>query len=204
MIVHSIKTVAAAVFLTIFAAASAAAQSASPTYDAAGNLRVPEGYQTWVFAGSDLGLAYKDELPVITKRESDRAQVQMFHDIYIDPSAYAAFVKTGEFPDPTLLVMELYLAETKDAGGILKEGFFNGSRQTVEVAVKDSKRPTRPGSVENWAYYVFPLDGAGNPAPSAQAALDSECYACHKAHASHDNVWVQFYPALRDARKSGP
>jgi hypothetical protein len=27
-------------------------------------------------------------------------------------------------------------------------------------------------------------------------------YACHKAHASVDNVWVQFYPVLR--RVKGP
>jgi hypothetical protein len=27
---------------------------------------------------------------------------------------------------------------------------------------------------------------------------DKECETCHKQHASKDNVWVQFYPILRD------
>jgi hypothetical protein len=35
------------------------------------------------------------------------------------------------------------------------------------------------------------------PQPSAPAHEDSDCYDCHKAHASKDNVWVQFYPTLR-------
>lgn len=100
----SIALLAAVVTSVIY---PAVAQEALPAYDSAGNLKLPSGYQTWVFVGSNLGLAYKDEIPEATQRESARALTQTFHNIYIDPAAYAAFAKTGEFPDPTVLVMEI-------------------------------------------------------------------------------------------------
>jgi hypothetical protein len=175
---------------------AASAQDFAPAYEAGGDLRPPAGYETWVFVGSNLGLDYKDDLPAITAREAARGDVQMFHNVFIDPAAYAAFAKTGDFPDPTILIMEVYLAEAKDPGGVLEQGLFNGGRVAVEAAVKDSKRPTRPGSKEVWAYYDFPLDGSGLPTP-APAKADAACFACHEAHASHDNVWTQFYPVLR-------
>lgn len=53
-----------------------------------------------------------------------------------------------------------------------------------------------------WAYYNFtdPSDPAKVLA-SATAFPDQSCANCHQLHASIDNVWVQFYPALRDARR---
>jgi hypothetical protein len=41
----------------------------APQYTADGQLKVPQGFETWVFVGSNLGLAYKEELPVTTKVE---------------------------------------------------------------------------------------------------------------------------------------
>ena len=32
----------------------------------------------------------------------------------------------------------------------------------------------------------------------AKARPDADCFQCHLKHASKDNVWVQFYPTLRD------
>lgn len=61
----------------------------------------------------------------------------------------------------------------------------------VEVAVKNSKRPD--GAPENWAYYVF-----GKNDRTAIARRKQDCYDCHLKNAQTDNVWVQFYPTLRD------
>jgi Cytochrome P460 len=72
--------------------------------------------------------------------------------------------------------------------------------RVVEVAVKNSSRPD--GKATPWAYYNFtdPSDPAKVLA-SATAFPDQSCANCHQLHASNDNVWVQFYPALRDARR---
>ena len=58
------------------------------------------------------------------------------------------------------------------------------------VAVKNAARPPDPnGEKTIWACYVF------------GAEPDSNCYTCHKSHGLKDNVWVQFYPTLRDLLK---
>ncbi|MDW9670844.1 hypothetical protein GOB27_30420 [Sinorhizobium meliloti] len=186
----------ASVLLVVLQANSASPQTA-PAYDAEDQFLLPNGYETWVFVGSNLGLEYKSGVAAMTASETRRAEEQAFHNIYIDPAAYAEFVRSGTFPDPTILIMENYVAEARDDGGILKEGVFNGQRRRVEAAVKDSRRPTRPDSKENWAYYAFSLDSDGKPLPASSAMPDQACYSCHKLHAVKDNVWVQFYPHLR-------
>jgi Cytochrome P460 len=173
-----------------------------PTYDpASGELCTPAGFETWVFVGSNLGLAYKHDLPVTNARESARAETQVFHNIYITPEAYTAFRTTGEFPELTMLVMEIFLAADKAPTDVLSKGVYNGERIGLQVAVKNSNRPgphTKP-----WAYYI-PQDQQDpeHRLNATSPAFDDEaCESCHKAHASKDNVWVQFYPTLRKLTK---
>ena len=173
-----------------------ASAQVKPVY-ADGKLTLPENYETWVFVGSNLGLVYKPEAHGMTTREASRADPKIFNNVYLEPGAYRTFLETGTFPDPTILIMELYLAEERDPGGVLKEGVFKGRRLAVEAAVKDSKRPTHEGSTRLWAYYAFPADADGEPIRHTRAETDSDCHDCHKRHASHDNVWTQFYPVLR-------
>lgn len=185
-------------------AAKVVAQSGGrPQYTSAGLLRLPVGFEGWVFVGSNLGLSYDPNLPVTDARERARARAdgdQLFHNVYIDPEAYAHFAATREFPDPTILVMEIFKADRKDPkDGVLTQGVFNGDRVGLEVAVKDTRRPvTQPPVTTPWAYYTF-QDPSGPPAPMRNAALPDGpfCQACHAKHASLDNVWVQFYPTLR-------
>jgi Cytochrome P460 len=172
--------------------------SARPRYTNGGELEVPKGFRSWVFVGADLSPTYKPDQPEPTRREQDSHEAKpagAFHNIYINRESYDAYLEDGRFPDPTVLVMELFQAESKDAKGILKSGEFEGKRIALEAAVKDSNRP---GGGVPWAYYAFDLDANGKPAKSAKAFPDRSCYDCHLKHASKDNVWVQFYPALRD------
>jgi hypothetical protein len=169
----------------------------APQYTSDGDLRTPAGYDTWVFVGSNLGLDYKHDLPVTTALENAHADKQVFHNIYINPEAYAHFVATKEFPDPTILIMEIFAAAEKEPKGVLASGVFNGERIGLQVAVKNSHRPgdhSKP-----WAYYI-PMD-LNDPQhvlhASSPAFPDAVCESCHQAHASMDNVWVQFYPTLR-------
>jgi len=166
-----------------------------PRYAANGDLLAPTGFENWVFVGSNLGLSYDPSLFAMTLREGARSAAgQIFHNIYMDPEAYAHFVATKEFPEPTIFVMEQYLAA--DRPGVLAKGVFNGARVGVEVSVKNSRRPD--GSTTPWAYYDFtdPADRS-KMKPSAAAHPDKDCADCHRDHAGPDRVWVQFYPVLR-------
>ena len=130
--------------ILFIAVADAAELPRSPAYDVGGRLLLPDNYENWIFVGSNLGLEYLPNAVAMTAVESQRAESRVFHNIYIDPAAYAAFIQTGAFPDPTVFVMENYQTEAKDPGGVLNEGVFNGELVRVEAAVKDSQRPTRP------------------------------------------------------------
>jgi hypothetical protein len=176
-------------------------KTAAPEYDADGKLKMPTDFKTWVFVGASLGLDYQAEVAVGTSREKkayDAARVGDFHNVYINPEAYAHYLETGKFPDKTVLVMDVYKAEDKEPKNVVQGGHFAGAHRSVEVAVKNSSRPD--GSKTDWAYYAFL-----NPAkPSnAKAFKDATCFDCHKKHADDDNVWVQFYPILRDEKKVG-
>lgn len=169
-----------------------------PQYTADGQLKVPVGFETWVFVGSNLALGYKDELKETTRLEAARANQQQFHNIYINPEAYAYFVANKEFPDKTVLVMDVFTAPDRDdPNNVLTAGFYNGKQIGLQVAVKNLNRPD--GKTTPWAYYTLmnPFEPSPVLKPSAKAHEDSECYDCHKAHAHPDNVWVQFYPTLR-------
>lgn len=166
----------------------------APEYTEDGQLRRPVDYRTWVFVGANLGLSYNSAVTASTSRESDRHKetaVGNFHNIYIKPAAYKEYVQTGKFPDQTVLVMDVYRAGDKEPKNIVSQGHFEAEQAGFEVAVKNSQRPD--GSKTVWAYYVFPSGSS-----SAGAQPDSACYQCHLEHAGDDNVWVQFYPVLRD------
>ena len=156
------------------------------------------GYRTWIFAGANLSPEYRSETAAAAARPPEPPTAKpgdQFHHIYINPESYDAFRKTGKFPDPTMLVLEIFRAETRDPKGILSGGQVEAGRSGLSVAVKDSRRP---GGGVPWAYYSFDVKGNPKPVQPAAAHADKDCYACHLQHASHDNVWVQFYPVLRD------
>jgi hypothetical protein len=170
-----------------------------PRYTDAGNLIRPENFQNWIFVGSNLGLGYASELAGNTVREKTR--LGEYHNIYLAPEAYAAYAQSRTFPDTTVLIMDVYGALTKEPRGIVDKGSFNGQSFGVEVAVKNKSRPDK--KTTDWAYYDFTDRSGGGKFPAdAKAQDDGNCYACHKAHAGVDNVWVQFYPVLR--RVKGP
>jgi hypothetical protein len=177
--------------------------SSCPRYTTGGQLVRPEGYRTWVFVGADVGLSYDPKVAENTGRERSRhddSEVGNFHNIYIARAAYDHYVATGEFPDKTVLVMEQFRARQKDPGHVVTGGDFEAERVGFEVAVKDRERPGGEKGAP-WAYYVFQTNGQPHPpAPAAPAQPKNQCYDCHLKHADVDNVWVQFYPTLRDLK----
>ncbi len=175
-----------------------ARSATGPQYNEAGELKRPAGFETWVFVGSNLGLEYGDaavkEKPAQKEEKSRPGRGANFHNVYVNPEAYAEYVKTGKFPQKTVLVLDIFKAEEREPGKIVSEGLFPGEHTGMAAAVKNNARPD--GSQTDWAYYDFGLEGQ-----TARAFPDKACYDCHLNHADDDNVWVQFYPTLRALRE---
>jgi hypothetical protein len=193
-----------AVSLLVAGPLPARALPRGPQYDEKGDLKRPEGFQTWVFVGANIGLSYRKDStesvgaglkPAPQLDPSYGTKLGNFHNVFVQPEAYDHYLKTGRFPDLTMLVMDVYEAKERDGKGIVSKGLFPGERRSVEVAVKNSKRPD--GSKTDWAYYAFERPTQR----TAKAFPDSACYDCHRQHADVDNVWVQFYPILRTPDK---
>jgi hypothetical protein len=192
-------------FCFALAASGPSAQSQSSDelrYTPGGDLLLPNGFDTWVFVGSNLGLSYTPDAAAAASAPPPRAprQQQQFHNVSINKAAYDYFSANGRFPERTVLVMQVFDAADKEPRGVLASGVFNGRRVGLEVAVKNASRPD--GKATPWAYYNFtdPSDRSKVLA-SATAFPDQNCANCHQLHASIDNVWVQFYPALRERRQ---
>ncbi len=176
-----IAALAAAVQLRKADARPALDGMVEPSYAAEGDLMRPEGYRTWVFVGASLGLSYIEG----TEREGPGT----FTNVYIQPEAYRYFMETGEFPEKTMLPMDVFRPGSRES--INQAGYFEKDFLGMEVAVKDSERYP-----EGWAYLSF-RDRAGGLKAAASAFPKDRCFDCHAEHGATDNVFTQFYPVLQ-------
>lgn len=146
-------------------------------------LLTPKNYREWVFIGA----------PVTPNDMNDgKPAFPEFHNVYIDPTSWNHWKKTGEFRDGTVIVKELVSVGTKESAS--GNGYFQGEYNGIAATVKDSKRyPDRPG---NWAYFTF----ESYEAKQGVIQADEACAACHKANAAQDMVFIQHYPVLRAAK----
>lgn len=142
-------------------------------------LERPRGYERWMAVGASLGLGYG---PVGGGHEA-------FHQVYIAPSAFDAFVETGAFPEGTMLALEIAAIGANVLPA--RSGRFADAREALEIAVKDKRQP------DGWAYYSF---GDGTRATARTFPADA-CAGCHRTHGQTDNVFTQFYPRLRSLRR---
>ena len=145
-----------------------------PVYTADGKLNFPATYRSWVFLSSGLDMSY---LPFALPG------THSFTNVFVNPSAYEAFQKTGTWPDKTVLVLEVRRGETN--GSINKSGQFQSEITHTEVHLKDQARG-------GWAFYGF----TDQATPATMTARTADCYSCHKANGAVDTTFVQFYPTL--------
>jgi hypothetical protein len=161
------------------------APSDGPKYVGNALLR-PADYREWVFLSSGLGMTY--EPPTSAKPR------QFFSNVFVNPSSYRHFMRTGQWPDKTVLVVEVRASESE--ASINKGGQFQTTFAALEAHVKDSRFPGN-----GWAF--FNLSGVAQAEPLAGKAV-STCVECHARHAAVDDTFVQFYPTLLDvARQKG-
>jgi Cytochrome P460 len=155
----------------------------SQQYTKDGNLNLPKDYRQWVFLSSGIGMTYNAEA-VANANPS-------FENVFVNPEAYRAFVKTGTWPDKTVLVLEIRKSESRVS--INKDGRVQTAIAAIEVHLKDSSKG-------GWAFYGFPGGAAtGKPFPKT-----ADCFSCHQQNGATDTTFVQFYPTLVDvARQHG-
>ena len=168
---------------------AAQTRQSTAVFDSDGKLKLPTGYRGWIFVGAPLtpnGL------------NNGKAGFPEYHHVYVEEKNVDAYLKTGSFPEGTVIVKELtrVLDPTFPDGSRTEpsgRGYFNGVFNGIDESVKDSKRFAR---TNGWGYFTFghhpePYEKASEERPS------TECAGCHIANvAKTDMTWIQFYPIL--------
>jgi cytochrome P460 len=154
------------------------APDSEPAFTADGKLKYPEKYREWIYLSSGLDMSY-------SARDAGSPDHSMFDNVFVEPSAYREFARTGTWPDGTQLALEVRAASGK--GSINEHGKFQTDEvMRMEVHVKDLKR-----FQGGWAFFGFRDTGAARMIPTTE-----DCYSCHQQHAALDTTFVQFYPTL--------
>jgi hypothetical protein len=168
-------------------------EQSSAVFGSDGKMKLPDPhtFRRWVFVGAPL---------TPNALNNGSANFPEYHHVYIEEKNVAAYLKTGSFPEGTVIVKELtrVLNPTFPDGSRTEpsgRGYFNGQYNGIDVTVKDSKRFAK---TNNWGFFTF----GHHPLPYAESAAEApatECAFCHQANvAKTDMTWVQFYPLLRD------
>jgi hypothetical protein len=136
----------------------------------------PDGYREWIVVG--VGAAGADH------GGPSRTGPAM-RNVYINPSAYRAYAKTGAFPEGTLMVWEAS-AERERPSRAEKPA------PVLLVSVKDRAR-----FADGWGFFDFTA-ASGEVLSKADPVPDANgCRTCHQRDAATDHVFTQFYPGLQ-------
>jgi hypothetical protein len=162
--------------------------SDGPTYVNGMNLVRPPDYREWVFLSSGLGMEYQIEPGV--------PPGQNFGNVFVNPSSYRAFMKTGKWPDRTVFVLE-FRGSTSE-GSINKAGRFQSQLVGLEANVKDARFS------DGWGFFNFRQRDGSFATSVAPLANSAPCVECHTKNTAVERTFVQFYPTLMEvARKMG-
>jgi Cytochrome P460 len=156
-------------------AAGAQTPAQGPTYTTDGKLEFPKDYRQWVYLSTGFDMSYLEN--------AQRTQ-HTFGNVFVNPSAYEAFQKTGTWPDKTMLVLEV--RQGANEGALLKGGQYQSGVLHTEVHLKDTAR-----FEGGWGFFGFPGQAAATMIPRT-----ATCYSCHAEHGVVDTTFVQFYPTL--------
>lgn len=153
--------------------------AAQAVFNEKGEAVLPRGYRSWVHVSTSW-------LPITTSLlDGMITKTPELFNTYVEPSAFQTYVKTGEWPDGTLLAKE-FTATSVDAecdgppAYICKRWYgkaiFQSAYTGVAIMLKDKTRfPNEPG---NWAYFSF---GHQPPPyePASPPRAREQCAQCH-------------------------
>jgi hypothetical protein len=183
--------------------AIAQAQQSSVVFNADGAVQVPTGFRKWVFVGAPLtpeGLNDGKYNCNADGMNCTKSNFPEYHHVYIEQKNVDAYLKTGDFPEGTVIVKELTRvlnptfpdSSRKEPSG---RGYFNGAYNGIDMSIKDSKRFAK---TNGWGFFTF----GHHPMPYEKTSAErpvAECAGCHIANvAATDMTYIQFYPLLRD------
>lgn len=162
---------------------AATAPADVPQYTADGQMKRPENYRQWIYLSTGFNMSYSPA--------AQASGMDMFDNVFVNPSAYRAFLQTGTWPDKTMFALEVRGAQSK--GSISQHGSYQSEDlMGLEVHVKDEAR--FPGK---WAFFGF-----DNSSTAKMIPQNASCYSCHSAHGAVDTTFVQFYPTLLPIAKA--
>lgn len=154
-----------------------------PEYTADGELKLPEHYREWIYLSADFH-------PASPSAEMQKGGHDRFLNVFANPQAYEEFVRTGTWPDKTMLVVESRAAQSVSMNN--QNGQVQGSLEGIAVHLKDETR-----FAGKWAFFGFHGEKTSKVIP-----LTANCYSCHSAHGEVDTTFVQFYPTLLPIAKN--
>jgi hypothetical protein len=178
-------------------------QQSGAVFNADGTVNLPTGFRKWVFVGAPLtpeGLNNGKFNCDAEGKNCTKSNFPEYHHVYIEQKNVDAYMKTGDFPEGTVIVKELTRVVSPEfPDGSRKEpsgrGYFNGAYNGIDMSIKDSKRFAK---TNGWGFFTF----GHHPMPYEKTSAErpaSECAGCHIANvADTDMTYIKFYPLLRD------
>jgi hypothetical protein len=175
------RTLAAATAIVLCTTIGALAQTLAPGVGEDGSITVPKDdyRKDWSYLGAFSVLG-----------EEGAAEL---HVVYTQPASVEAYRETGQFPDGTVLVKELYEGASDD----LTTGRVSWSGKSAGwfVMVKDSQDRFPGNSLwgDGWGWAFFE---AGAPDTPVTVDYRDECLACHEPARDTGLVYIRGYPSL--------
>jgi hypothetical protein len=158
----------------------------SPYVDTNGKISLPTGYkQKWTHLGSW----------AVAKNAGE--SVHEMHDVYTQPETIAAYNKTGEFPDGTVLVKEVH--HTKSDKLMTGHASWSTDIKIWFVMIKDRKERFEDNDDwgDGWGWALFE---AKDPTTNVSAGYDSSCLSCHVPVEDTDWIYTYGYPDLKQPK----
>jgi len=120
-----------AAIVSIPASSQEAASNPAPEYrfNVDDRLEFPVDYREWIFLSAGRDMTYGPS--------ANPNGPPMFDNVFVDPAAYRAFLKTGHWPNGAIFVLEVRKAVTE--GSINKGGQFQKEVVSLEVEIKDKR-----------------------------------------------------------------
>lgn len=161
----------------------------APKWTRSGELMLPEDFHDWVFLGSPL---------TPHALNGGAAAFPEYHNVYVHPEPLAAYRRTGDWPEGTIMLKELQLTRTsmsQDGSSVevSGRGYFPAELNGIDISVKDSRRfpETNGWGFFNFGHHAPPYAETATPEPI------EKCAGCHMANATK-MVFSKFYePILR-------
>lgn len=177
---------------TVTFAAGEKQKSFSPHVDGKGNISLPRDFRaTWAHLGTWIVTSTKAVGPGMDQTGPGVG----IHTVYTQPASLSAFRKNGNWPDGSMLVMEIRALQWDDlpTGHVIVEG---GPIKWL-VMVKDA-RGRFPGNTnwgEGWGWALFKPTAMKN---NITTNYRNDCLSCHETAKATDLVFIKGYPALRE------